>query len=259
MKIKLDGSLILNVFVSVMVTFGVGAVFSKYFGGLPLTVNSTVTQKASTFDVQGEGKVRVVPDEATLTLGVFETGQDLKDLQDLVSRRMDDLSKRLKALGVEEDDIKTQNYQIYPQYDFEGRRAVGYQISTEVEVRIRDFAILPQVLALSGELGLNQVGGVSFGLSEEAREKALGTARELAVAKAKEKAKSLSSAAGLRTGKIVNVYEYENTSVPGYGPVELKVDAGGTGGGLESPAPIPQVSPGLTEVVLNVTLSYETL
>jgi uncharacterized protein YggE len=61
----------------------VAGAFFRFMGALPISV--TQTQKMSTFDASGEGKVVVVPDQATLHLE-YKRKVNLKQVQEAVNK-----------------------------------------------------------------------------------------------------------------------------------------------------------------------------
>ncbi len=234
-----------------LVSLSVALVVGIYFrvgGALPIAV--TQTQKMSTFDVSGEGKVVVVPDQAVLTLGVQEEGTSLKAVQEQVNAKMENLTRSLKSLGIEEKDIQTTSYNYYPDYSNRNR----YVASGSVVVKVRELDQVSPALDLVGTLGLGNVSGPSFGLSDELMEKSVKEAREMAIEKAKAKAEELSGLAGMRLGRIVNITEGANYPQP-YA-VRSAMPEIGVADMLKTETP---VEVGSSEVNVSVTLSYETI
>lgn len=225
---------------------GVAGAYFKWIGALPIAV--TQTQKTGTFDVSGEGKVVVVPDEASVVMGVRKQGRSVAIVQEQVNKTMSELSKRLKELGIKEEDIQTSAYAFYPDYQDSGL----YTAYAQVEVKVRDLEKVSPVLDLTGALALENVSGPSFGLSDELEEKTTREAREAAIEAAKKKGTELAELSGMKLGRIVNVQE--GSSYPGpYARQDLVV-----GGGPEAVKTATPVEPGTSEVSVRVTLSYET-
>jgi uncharacterized protein YggE len=225
-------------------------VFAKWGPAIPFY---TLTQtKGEPFVVQGEGKALATPDIAKINLGITETGSDLKGVQDSVNKKSQDLVNQIKKLGVEEKDIKTISYYVYPQRDYSSpvQRITGYQVSTSYEIKIRDFSKINDLLASVTSFGANMAGGVDFDLSDDLKDKKMQEAREQAVKEAKDKASGLAKAAGITLGKIINVSE--NT------PVNERYALPVSGGGKEEEAvTTPNIQPGTTEINVIVSLSYE--
>lgn len=234
--------------VAILVAGVVGA-FLRISGAIPIAV--TQTQKQSTFDVTGEGKVVVPPDQAQIVLGLQQEGTNVKQLQEQVDVTMRQLSQQLKALGIEEKDLKTVGYQVYDSYspDSSARR---YAVSSSVQVTIRDLSRASEVVDLIGPLGLTQSGGLTFSLSDELREKTVRAAREEAITEAKKKATELAGLAGMQLGRIVNVAESSN-GMPQ--PYTLRAEVAKDTGAGSTPA---QIEPGSSEISVSVTVSYET-
>ena len=239
----------LEIIMVAVIVAGVAGAYFKWMGALPIAV--TQTQKMNTFDATGEGKVVVVPDQATLSMGVEEQGFNLKQIQEQVNKKMSGLTKRLKDLGIEEKDIKTTGYNYYPDYNDKNK----YTAYANVSVIIRDMEKVSPALDLIGTLGLDNVSGPTFGLSDELRNKTVKDARAIAIDKAKAKAEELSGLAGMKLGRIVNIVEGENKS-PNYlikdavAPMAM--------GSAENQKTVTPIEAGSSEVVVNVTLSYET-
>lgn len=237
----------------VLATFLFAALFFKIVGPLPVSVNQTTVQKQSTFDATGEGKAAVAPDVALTSLGLTVTRSTVAAAQEEANKVINSINQALKQSGVEAKDIRTQNYSIYPQYDYSaGQRVTGYTVNATLEVKFTDFAKLETAIDRAVSLGANQVGGITFTLSDEARLKAEDEARKEAVEQAKAKAESLSRAAGIKLGRIINVQE--STNQPPI-PLYRSLEAAAPDIAIAEPT---EIEPGTTEVILSVTLSYET-
>lgn len=240
----------LEVIMVAVIVAGVAGAYFKWMGSLPISVSQT--QKASTFDSTGEGKVVVVPDKAVVSMGVQEEGANLKQVQEQVNKKMTSLTKSLKDLGVDERDIETTGFNYYPDYQNRNR----YTAHASVSVTIRDLESVSPVMDLIGTLGLDNVSGPSFGLSDELLEKTTKEARSEAIDKARAKAEELAGLAGMRLGRIVNVVENQR----GYPQPYMARDAMAVSApGLEVAKTPTPIEPGSSEVVVNITLSYETL
>lgn len=249
---------IVDVFLVTLVVFGVGGLYFRFVGPIPFAVNQTTTQKASTFDVSGEGVVVVVPDQAKISLGVRKSASTVKQAQNEANKVLNDLNNELKKLGVDGKDIKTTNYSVNPDFDSSDWRTVkGYVVTANVTVSVKEgnFEKLSEIMDLTGKLGLEQAGGISFELSEEKRKVAVSEARVEAIVEAKEKAVDLAKMAGMRLGKIVNVYE----SMAGNYPVPMYARSLSVAADMKEANTSTPVNPGSNELRMTITLSFETL
>ena len=237
---------------SIIIFFILLFVYSKFGPSLPISV---LTQtKGEPMMVSDTGKVTVVPDIAKVTVGIDEQGQNLKQVQDSVNKKSKALTDSLKKVGVNEKDIKTVNYSVNPEYNYQSQpfRINGYRVSTSYEIKITDFELVNDVLVLATESGANVVGNISFEVNEETREKKLQEAREMAVDKAKQKAEGLAKASGITLGKIINVTESMDLDYPR--PIAYAKEMSLSSG--DSPE-VANVTPGETEISVTVNLSYE--
>jgi uncharacterized protein len=229
-------------------------VYTRLVGPIEFRVNQISTQKTAFFDMTGEGSATAIPDQAEATLGITVSQPTVAAAQTQANEVINNITKDLKASGIEDKNITTQNYYINPDYDYSsgGNRIRSYTVSANLLVKFTDFDKLNSAIDRAVELGANQVGGVSFSLSDEARAKAQDQAREQAVTEAKRKADGLARAAGIKLGRIVNIQESSFAPpVPIYRVLEAK------SADLAVPEPT-QIQPGATAVKLTVTLSYET-
>jgi len=235
--------------------------------GLKLPISVISQDRGAPLVVDGTGKVAVVPDIAKVTLGIEETGTNLLNVQKSVNQKSKDLVDALKKLGIDEKDIKTTSYNIYPEYNYGGGvvplssagaeiapapgripTISGYRVSIAYDVKVKDFEKVNDVLTTSTQKGANIVGNVAFEVNEDTKNDKLGEARTEAVKEAKQKAEGLASAAGVSLGKILNISESQEFP----SPVAFR-DAGV--GGV--PVPTPEITPGETEFTVTVSVSFE--
>lgn len=224
-------------------------VYTKVAGPIPFSINSVTTQKSTTFDVTGSGKVTVKPDIASVRIGIEANGSTVKSVQDKINSTINKVSVAIKGLGIDSKDIQTQNYSITPDYNYsEGSQKIkGYTASTNLAIKVREIDKVNQVIDVSTENGANQVGGINFEVDDNSKTE--NEARQKAVDEAKRKAGDAAKIAGFRLGKIIN---YSENFQGGIRPMymmssDVKLSAG-------SPT---EVEPGSTDVTVVVTLSYE--
>ena len=205
--------------------------------------------------VSAVGKIYAKADVANITLGVkTEAKKTSAEAVKENSEKMNEIVKELKKLDIEEKDIKTTNYSLRPLYNWtEGKGQVlqGYEVSQNLEIKIRDLDKIGEVISKSAEEGANQVGNVSFTIDDEfeLREQA----RNAAIEKAKEKAKSISKESGIKLGSIKNVIENQYYQPQPYANARMESSVGIGGGGLAT----PDIQAGQNEISIEVMVIYE--
>jgi len=233
----------------------IGAAAMLFFAKSPgFPVSSVVTQKESLFSVSGDGKVTVVPDTAIVQLGITSTGATVKVVQTQANQVINAISEKTKSLGVAAKDIETNNYSIYPQYDYQAgkSRITGYNVTANLSITVRKLETVNDVIDSATSLGANTVGGIQFTVNDDRRKELVKEARVKAVEDAKEKASGLSQAAGMTLGRLVNIQESSPEFIR---PMYAALNKTAMGGGADMAT---EVQPGSTDITSSVTLFYET-
>lgn len=226
-------------------------VYSKFGPTLPISVISS--EKGQPLVVEGEGKVVVIPDIAKVSVGIEESGSSLSQVQDSANQKSKNLVDAIKKLGVKDGDIKTTNYSLNPEYNYEIQplRIIGYRVNITYEIEVKDFDKINDVITTSTTEGSTLIGNIRFEVNEETKNKKLDEARENAVVEAKRKAQGLAKASGVSLGKIINISESQGFGRPIPFALEKAADTTGS-------EPVrPDIQPGQTELSVMVSLTFE--
>ena len=214
------------------------------------TVNTAATTNTVSF--AGEGKVSAKPDIAIISASIVTQAVDSKSAQNDNSTKSTKVTEFLKQQKVEDKDIKTSGYNIYPQQKYPpygGQPTItGYQVTQSFEIKVRDLGNIGTVLSGLVSAGANQVS--NLGLQVENPEALRDEARQKAIVDAKQKAKTLEKQVGISLGKVVNFTE--NTGGYPY-PMMYESKAMGMGGGGVT----PDVPVGENEITISVSLTYQ--
>lgn len=209
------------------------------------------------FSVVGSGTVYAKADIANIEIGLkTDNKKTAAEATAESTKKMNDIIAELKKLGIEEKDIKTTGYLLMPVYNYtqeRGQELIGYQVTQNLSLKIRDLNKTGEVIAKTTEKGANQIGGINFTIDDEFALK--NQARELAIQKAKEKAGLIAKQSGMRLGKIKSVYENSDPLPIARNYSNAKMDLGleSTGTGLVN----PEIQSGQNEIKVEVTLVYE--
>lgn len=210
----------------------------------------------NTITVSGKGEVVGVPDIATFSYSVTEESLSITDAQEKSAKTVNAIMDYLKKNGVDEKDIKTSGYNIYPRYDYvnatyytPGKQVLAaYVVSQSTEVKVRKIADAGKLIGAIGELGANNISGLTFTFDKE--EALKDDARKDAINEARENASVIARGLGVTLGRVVNFSE--NSSLP--------YMAYGMGGAMKldvASAPAPEIAPGESKIISNVTITYE--
>jgi uncharacterized protein YggE len=161
-----------------------------------------------TVSVVGAGRVTVPPAVAILTLGVETTDRALATAQRENAARSAALRARLAAWGLPAREIQTAGYNVWQDRDRDGKPR-GYRVGNTVRLLTGDLARVGELLDAAIDAGANSVGGVIFGLRDEAD--ALHRAREAAMADARARAAHYAALAGNSLGDVLSIAEDDAT------------------------------------------------
>lgn len=161
--------------------------------------------------VTGEASISVPPDLASVDAGVASDAKTAREASEANNIAMAKVLAALKAANLDAKDIQTSRLSLQPQYatSVSGRAGpstiVGYRASNRVTVRIRDVTKVATVIDTLVGAGANDIGNVSFEVSQAS--KLLDDAREKAVADARRKAEIYAKAAGVTLGQPLGISE----------------------------------------------------
>lgn len=247
---------LLNVFLLVLIiSTAIGAYNNIKEGryiGQEIETKNTIT-------VSDTGEVYAKPDLALTTFSVVTEAKTVAEAMSENTKKMNAVIDFIKSQGIEDKDIKTTSFNIYPRYEWyeeagtiiypEGRRVlVGYEVNQSLEVKIRDMTKIGQIIEGATAKGANQVGDLQFTIDKKDELKA--EARKQAIDKAKGKAGELASQLGVNLVRITNFAESSVVPFPRFYEAELK--EGGLGG-----AETPQIETGENKITVTVTIVYE--
>jgi uncharacterized protein YggE len=172
--------------------------------------NSIVSQQNVGIWVTGTGKVAVVPDVAVLSLGVQVQMDTLEAAQQQAADSMDAIMSALDSYNIDEKDIQTSNYSIYPVWNWDkdnNRVLVGYNVTNTVTVKVRNTddagAVIDAVVTAGGEYTV--VNSIYFTVDDP--ESYYDLAREAAMTNAMEKAAQMAELSGVALGDPTYIYE----------------------------------------------------
>lgn len=164
--------------------------------------------------VTGEATVSVAPDNANIRLGVTSQGKNAREASEANARQMTNVLAAIKEAGVADRDVQTSRLSLQPQYE-QGKagpaRLLGFQVTNQVTIRIRDIDKFPGILDRAIAAGANEMSGIEFVVSEQS--KLLDQARDDAVSDARRKAELYAKAAGVKLGPVTSISE-EGSSPP---------------------------------------------
>jgi len=219
-------------------------------GGEPnVTINNPGAGQSG-ISVSGTGEVTGTPDTVTVDVGVSVLGETVAEAAAQAAEKATAIIDSLTANGVDEDDITTTEYSIWPEYDYRGNteRLVGYRVSNIVRAKIRDVTEAGDVLDAAVAAGGDdtRVNSLQFSIEDDA--KLVEAARQAAWDDAEAKADQLAQLSGQTLGKATSITE--TVSRP---PVPIQYAAADVAG-EQAATPI---EPGTATVTISLQVVFD--
>ncbi len=217
----------------------------------------------ATISVTGEGEVFAVPDIGQFSFSVNAKGDDASSVQEESGTKINEILSYLREQGVEEKDIKTQSYNLYPKWRYEERVCAlgsycppgervqdGFEVSQSISVKVRDTKNAGAIIAGVGEKGATNISSLDFTVDDMEAIKA--EARVAAIDDAKDKAELLADQLGVR---LVRLASYNEEGGNYYQPkfdrvMSFEADESAGFGGAEMPV-------GEDSTKVRVSVTYE--
>lgn len=216
---------------------------SKYIG-------QNVEQR-NTIVVSETGEVYATPDLGIITASVINEAETVAEAMTENTERMNSVINAVKSQGVEDKDIKTTSFNIYPRYRYteEGygnRILTGYEVVQRLQVKIRDLGKIGSIIQEATDAGANDISGLQLTIDNQ--DELENQARQQAIEKARVKAEELTSQLGVKLGKIISFNENS------FNPYYYDSFAEGIGGAV----PVaPNIQAGENKISVSVNIIYE--
>ena len=190
---------------------GPSAAVAPVVGG-PTYAGSPLVQAVSSqvgIWVTGEGTLSLEPDLALVNIGVETEAATVTEARNEAATAMAAIVAAVKAQGLEDRDIQTRSFNIFPRYDFVERRQVfvGYVVSNAATIKVRDLdkvgSIIDDVANAGGDA--TRINGISF--TVEDTKPFMTQLREAAVNDALGKAQHYADLTGVALGRLVYLAE----------------------------------------------------
>jgi uncharacterized protein len=220
----------------------------------PIAATPTLAQdNPPTLSASGEGVENAAPDIAVVTLGVLSRAKTARAALDANNVDMEKVIQAVRGQAVADKDISTTGFSISPVYSQPPQprsgvepvepTIVGYQVSNQVRIAVRDIDKTGTVLDSAVTAGANQAGSINFDIDD--RRALVDKAITAAIADARRKAELMAEAAGVRLVRVLSVNAGEGGGVPMF-----RRDT------MAAAAPVPVMGGELT-ISANAQISWE--
>lgn len=218
-KLNLNAIIITSVIV-------IGIVALVYF----LTQNQS--SSGNTVSATGNANLSVMPDKAVISLMIQTKNVSAQVAKNENAEISEKVISELNKLGIQSSDTETENYNIYPEYDYTdgSQKLIGYVASNYISVNTLNFDDVGKIVDASVDAGA-LVNYINFDLSTAKSNEYKAMILANASLDAKNKAESVAAGLGKRLGTLVSVtasdynyfpYPLYRAETAGAGTADLK-------------------------------------
>lgn len=199
-----------------------------------------------TFSTSGSAEQKITPDTASLSIGVVVQSPTANEASTENAALMNAVISELKNIGLQDNEIQTSYVSIQPVYNYtDSPTIVAYSASNTVQVTTKMLDNVSAIIDRSTAAGANQIGGVTFSVSDEEQQALRNELFQAAVADARSKADELASSLG------VTIVGVQTASVNEVGGVQPLYSPSAAEASVATP-----IQPGETTISLSVQVTY---
>lgn len=205
----------------------------------------------NTISVSGYAEQKVIPDTATLNIGAVIQSETAKEAADKNAALMSAVIAELKAMGLQDKEIRTSYVSVSPVYNYDAndtQTIKGYSASNSVQITTKNLDNLSEIIDRSTAAGANDIGSISFSVSDEKQKQLREELMNEAVADASSKATTLAKSMGTEITGVYTLSVSENND----SGVNYEYDMATTAKGAVS----TPIQPGESTVSMSVQAMY---
>ncbi|WP_333809500.1 SIMPL domain-containing protein [Flavobacterium sp.] len=213
------------------------------------SIQAQEVKQVPQISVSGEGKIKVIPDEALITVAVENTGKEAAEVKKKNDEIVDKVLKLIKQRGIPTADYQTQRVNLYKNYDYNTKK-YNYVTNQTISINLKDLSKYDKLMMDLVDSGINSIQGVEF---KSSKIKEYETqARKKAILDAKQKAEDyVSVLAGQKVGKALVISDNSYTNYPR--PVYASMKSADV---AYEQMPKETLAIGEIEIISNVSVSF---
>ena len=181
------------------------------------SLNNLNPNPANTVSVSGAAMIKAIPDVVSVYFSIDTKGETSAEATSKNADIVNELKQNLIAEGFSEDQIQTQDFNVYPDYNYVNGQSIqnGYKATHTIVVRMPTSQ--SSKIGKSVDAGVNAGAGVSyinFELSQEKQNEYKAEAIKLAAQDARVKAQSVADGFNKNLGELVSTSVNDFNYVP---------------------------------------------
>lgn len=209
------------------------------------------SEQNNNLSVSWDGKISASPDTFIVTVLAQEKSKNTKEGFSLVNNKIAQVKKILTENKIADADIQSTNISINPNYNYDnGKTNIDGFIATHgLTIKIHNLESVDSILSGVSSVENVQIQSTSYDIDDKTN--LYKDARDLAIAKAKQKATDIARASGVTLGRILSINESQGYASPIANQYFAKAEA------MSADLSWGGISAGQMEINTTVNITYE--
>lgn len=214
--------------------------------------------------VSGTGSSIVIPDTANVSLAINLRHKQANKAQNQATEIFNLFINKLKIAGLKSTEIQTSSIQLTPIRDYEQthRPVIAYTAIQSINIKLikeERMKLIPKVISLASDSGINKIEDLSFSLSTDAHRQARQEALLEATILAKTQAQDILGALDLNIKNIKSIKTNFSDYRPNTAHFTRKRKMSSNLTARDVTTPTPNIQAGHTEItaIVNMIIEFE--
>ncbi|MCK5624255.1 SIMPL domain-containing protein [Candidatus Pacearchaeota archaeon] len=212
----------------------------------------------NTINVEGSATINVIPNLVTIYFNIETSGDTTAEASEANTEIVEELKNSLISLGIEKENLITQNYNVYQDYDWINNIRIekGYKTthSIKIEICTGETEKIGEIIDAGTQVGAT-INYINFELTSDLQNQYKAEAMHLAAEDARMKAEAIAEGLDKKVGRLVSV----STSNFDYSPWGLYESTGlaMTENAIEAKVATTNIQPGEQEIYGQITAVFK--
>lgn len=188
--------------------------------------------------VSGECSLQVIPDRGSITVTIDHLNKDVKVSTQKTGEVYSKFKKEIEALNLKGMELKTTEYQVYEQKEWEKNAQIskGFRARMGLNISTEEIARLGDIMSAASKQGITDVANLNTYVSDSKSKSLETSCLKEAALDARKKADALASALNAKVKEVVTITTAD-VNLPSPRPYEARMmhksmamadDAGGS-------------------------------
>lgn len=157
--------------------------------------------------VSGECSMQVIPDRGSITATIDHLNKEVKIATQKTAEVYNKFKKEIENLGLKNMELKTTEYQVFEQKDWEKDKHVskGYRARMGLNISTEEISRLGDIMNVAAKIGVTEVSSLNTYVSDSKLKSLESQCLKEAALDARKKADTLASALNAKVKEVVNI------------------------------------------------------